>query len=77
VGRHYEDDAKPATVGGTVEWKVKSETGGIVEGLGHFESGEERVFGEEDVVRFAAHRGVALNDASVPEGFSVTIVTEA
>jgi hypothetical protein len=57
-----------------VKYKVESELGGIVDGLGVFEPGTTREFSEADVKQFEAFRGVKLTNADLPEGFTVTIV---
>jgi hypothetical protein len=57
-----------------VKYRVKSEPGGTVLGLGVFAEGEEREFNQDEADSFVRTRGVKLTDAAMPEGFTVSIV---
>lgn len=57
-----------------LKYKVKADRDAIVEGLAVFTPGEERTFSEYDRDQFFFMRGIALNQAAMPEGVTLTVI---
>jgi hypothetical protein len=52
-------------------YKIKADKAGMIDHLGVFAEGEERIFSDEEIEAFLAMKGVPAHSA-LPEGFTVS-----